>query len=202
MNLDFPTLGAKPDIDTVTPGADGASGVYALRSGTDLCYDAFGFESGFSAASIRKVADNATAVTMSLELSTSEDPFGCSYGLPAGTVADIAANPADYNIQFVTDAGTAKATMTHVKLIGIAQMVGEAEVPGPGDNEAASGKAGSVVVPLATPSNGDFSESIGCYSVTPDLLTSITTNPSGFYLNVHTAEFPNGALRGQLIKQG
>lgn len=29
------------------------------------------------------------------------------------------------------------------------------------------------------------------------LLDSIRTNPAGFYLNLHTAEFPGGAVRGQ-----
>jgi len=32
------------------------------------------------------------------------------------------------------------------------------------------------------------------------VLKEIMGNPSAYYVNVHTAEFPNGALRGQLTK--
>jgi hypothetical protein len=34
--------------------------------------------------------------------------------------------------------------------------------------------------------------------VSQTLINEIVANPSGFYVNVHTAEFPNGAIRGQL----
>jgi hypothetical protein len=35
-------------------------------------------------------------------------------------------------------------------------------------------------------------------AVDPALLRSLRTNPAGFYTNLHTAEFPGGAVRGQL----
>jgi len=31
------------------------------------------------------------------------------------------------------------------------------------------------------------------------IIKSILADPSGFYVNVHTADFPNGAIRGQLM---
>lgn len=38
----------------------------------------------------------------------------------------------------------------------------------------------------------------GCVPVEPNLLQAIRSSPANYYVNVHTAEFPTGALRGQL----
>jgi hypothetical protein len=40
----------------------------------------------------------------------------------------------------------------------------------------------------------------GCVSATADVIKEIRQNPAKFYVNVHNAEFPDGALRGQLAK--
>jgi hypothetical protein len=37
-----------------------------------------------------------------------------------------------------------------------------------------------------------------CTQTSPDMARRIIANPSMFYVNVHTTEFPGGALRGQL----
>jgi len=109
-----------------------------------------------------------------------------------------------------------------------ATLTGPAEVPGPGDTDGlgfavvtvdgthihytvfaqnigaptaahihtgAAGVAGGVVVPLDvnTLTNGTA-------DITQDLANQINANPSGFYVNVHNAEFPNGAIRGQLTR--
>jgi hypothetical protein len=37
-------------------------------------------------------------------------------------------------------------------------------------------------------------------SCDPGFLGQIKANPSGFYANIHTSAFPNGAVRGQLVK--
>ena len=40
----------------------------------------------------------------------------------------------------------------------------------------------------------------GCVDVDRDLVKEIRRNPANFYVNVHNAEFPPGAIRGQLFK--
>jgi hypothetical protein len=40
----------------------------------------------------------------------------------------------------------------------------------------------------------------GCVSADRALVKEIRKNPEGFYFNVHTGEFPGGAVRGQLEK--
>ena len=67
-------------------------------------------------------------------------------------------------------------------------------------HQGVTGVAGPVVVTLAPPDA--TGSSIGCVVVTPDLVNAILANPSGYYVNVHTTDFPNGALRGQLSGQG
>lgn len=62
-------------------------------------------------------------------------------------------------------------------------------------HRGAPGVAGPPVVTLDAPTDG---ESNGCLSVASELVDEIEANPAGFYINVHTAPFPNGAVRGQL----
>jgi hypothetical protein len=60
----------------------------------------------------------------------------------------------------------------------------------------AKGVAGPVVVDFNVIKNGDK----GCVPADPTVLAQIRDNPGGHYVNVHTAEFPKGAIRGQLAK--
>ena len=57
------------------------------------------------------------------------------------------------------------------------------------------GVAGPPVVTLEAPSDGG---SEGCISAPGALADEIEANPAAFYVNIHNAEFPNGAVRGQL----
>lgn len=63
-------------------------------------------------------------------------------------------------------------------------------------HKAAIGVAGPIVVPLPTPdSEGKIQR---CVFVDNALLTDIKNNPSEYYINVHTGDYPAGAIRGQL----
>ena len=78
----------------------------------------------------------------------------------------------------LTVAGIAPATASHIHV-------------------APAGVAGPVVIPLSPPTNGASS---GCVSASADLIKEIRQHPAEYYVNVHNAIFPAGALRGQLSK--
>lgn len=61
----------------------------------------------------------------------------------------------------------------------------------------AAGESGDVVVPLDV--DGFDGTSEGCVSdQEADALQAIIDDPAGYYVNLHTEEFPAGAIRGQL----
>ena len=62
-------------------------------------------------------------------------------------------------------------------------------------HKGARGVAGPPVVTLEAPTNGAISK---CLKVDKQVAAGIIADPSGYYVNVHTADYPNGAVRGQL----
>ena len=63
-------------------------------------------------------------------------------------------------------------------------------------HEAPVGVPGDVVVTLGAPDASGVST--GCTAADRSLVKDIAKNPSEYYVNVHNADFPGGALRGQL----
>ena len=61
-------------------------------------------------------------------------------------------------------------------------------------HRGAVGVAGPVRVELAPPNRA----SVGCATLSTALATALRDHPRRFYVNVHTAAFPNGAIRAQL----
>jgi hypothetical protein len=57
---------------------------------------------------------------------------------------------------------------------------------------------GPIVVTLAPPQGGDPGASSGCVPVAAGLAEELLRHPKRFYWNVHTQEFPGGAVRGQV----
>lgn len=64
-------------------------------------------------------------------------------------------------------------------------------------HRGAAGVAGPPVVTLDVPVDG---ESNGCVKAAEAIADEIEANPGNFYVNIHNAEYPNGAIRGQLGK--
>lgn len=62
-------------------------------------------------------------------------------------------------------------------------------------HRGAPGVNGPPIITLKQANEGGWK---GCTSKSEWREDAIEQNPSGYYVNLHTAEFPNGAIRGQL----
>jgi hypothetical protein len=63
-------------------------------------------------------------------------------------------------------------------------------------HRGAAGTAGAIVVPLTSPDSTGSTR--GCTAAARPLVSAILGSPAQYYVNVHTAAFPGGAVRGQL----
>jgi hypothetical protein len=77
-------------------------------------------------------------------------------------------------------------------------------------HRGAEGENGPVVAALAFPLEGDAADCItegeegkfpliGEAGEPESIAADILANPANYYVNVHTGEYPNGAIRGQLV---
>jgi hypothetical protein len=65
-------------------------------------------------------------------------------------------------------------------------------------HSGAADKAGPPIVSLTPPANSSSKE---CAALEQEKILDIIKNPSDYYVNVHNAEFPKGAVRGQLAQK-
>jgi CHRD domain len=119
----------------------------------------------------------------------------CPSGAQTGHGTKLSAN-----LQPVPGAtGSGSATVTIrlgvLNLCYTLTVSGLGEVPTAAHIHRASNNA--IVVPLTTPTTGTSS---GCDTVEKALLQEIVQNPTAFYVNVHTATWPNGQVQGKLSK--
>jgi hypothetical protein len=81
---------------------------------------------------------------------------------------------------------------------GKVQAIGR-EITGAHIHVGAFGVAGGVVVDL-DPFGADITgnKATHCVTTTPEIAAQIIANAAGYYVNVHTTAYPDGAIRGQL----
>ncbi len=87
----------------------------------------------------------------------------------------------------VNDASNRVCTDLEVRMIG---AVTAAHI-----HRGAAGTNGPPVITLDPPDDNDSDD---CDTADDALIDEIRANPSAFYVNVHTADYPNGAIRGQV----
>lgn len=133
--------------------------------------------SGLAAAATIDGADHGGRSFSTILLGANEAP---GPGDPDGSgTATITLNPGQEEVCFeLTVSGIAPATAAHIHVAPV-------------------GEPGPVVVPLTPPTSGSSS---GCVSASRELIKAIIQDPSAYYVNVHNADYPAGALRGQLSK--
>lgn len=68
-------------------------------------------------------------------------------------------------------------------------------------HRGAAGVAGPIVVPLPLPA-ADSAFVDQCVTADQAVLRDIAQNPGNYYVNIHSSEFPGGAVRGQLDRTG
>jgi hypothetical protein len=67
-------------------------------------------------------------------------------------------------------------------------------------HKGAAGTNGDVLVPFFTSESPlDANSKSGCVTAKESVVKNIMANPSNYYVNVHSPEFPKGAARGQLV---
>lgn len=144
----------------------------------------------------------------------------------AALIDEIRRNPSGFYVNVHTGDFPNGAIRAQLSTGAFAVANGASEFPGPGDadglgivvltssgtftaleqniaaptashiHRGVPGVPGPVVITLANSYPGD--RATGNLTADPALLAEINGNPAGFYFNIHNADFPNGAIRGQL----
>ena len=137
------------------------------------------FTAALAIAAASLLASPAAAETLSAKLTGAAEKPNAADPDGAGTAKvtiDAAKGEVCYELSVT---GVAPATMAHI-------------------HKAPADAAGPVAVPLVKPD--DTGKSKGCATVDKAVASAIAAAPGDYYVNVHNAEFPAGALRGQLGK--
>jgi hypothetical protein len=93
--------------------------------------------------------------------------------------------------------GTAEVKITGTKVCWEIKTARVGTILAAHIHRAGPGVAGPVVVPF-----GKTFRSKGCVASTASIVAAIERKPGGYYVNVHNAAYPGGALRGQLHTDG
>jgi hypothetical protein len=129
----------------------------------------------FAGPALAQTTGDPPVTVLQTELSGEEEVPGP--GDPDGSgSATIIVIPPDTICYVLTAENIAPATAAHI-------------------HQAPPGEVGPVVLPLEEPT---FGVSGGCTQADPTLVSGLQENPENYYVNVHNAEYPEGAIRGQL----
>lgn len=93
--------------------------------------------------------------------------------------------------------GTAEVKITGRKVCWEIKVSGVQTIVAAHIHKGRPGTAGPVVVPF-----GKVFKAKGCTTTTAATAAAIQKTPSAYYVNVHNAKYPGGALRGQLRSDG
>ncbi len=120
-------------------------------------------------------AAQAATVKLGATLNGASEPGGGDADGTGSFSAEVDADAGDF-CYTVTSARIGAPTMAHV-------------------HTGAAGVNGGPVITI-DPKGSDL-----CLAVEPDVLKPILAAPEAYYINIHNAEFPGGAIRGQLVKK-
>ncbi len=145
------------------------------------------------------------ALALALAVFAAGNPVAAQGGRPLSTTLSGAAEVNNEGVPNQGDpdgSGFARITLNP----GLGQVcwqitVSDITLPATGAHihVAPADQPGPVVVPLSPPDASGFAS--GCTSgVSRELVKAILQNPSAYYVNVHNADYPAGAVRGQLSK--
>ena len=132
---------------------------------------------GLSACSLLPRSAETGGRTLMIPLTGAAE--GPGLGDPDGSgMAELMIDPVRGRFCYVlTVEGIAPAQLAHIHR----SPVGEA--------------GGPIVVHLEAPTDGDSED---CMAMAPEAARSLLQNPADYYVNVHNADHPGGAVRGQL----
>jgi len=129
---------------------------------------------GAAFAAVLSVPAVAAPVTLVATFSGANEPGGGDADGTGAFTVEIDADAGDFCYTLTADK-VDKVTMAHV-------------------HTGAAGVNGPPVVTLELGSDI-------CVAVEPDVLKPIVADADGYYVNVHNAAYPGGAVRGQLAKK-
>ena len=123
-------------------------------------------------AKVKKAASRTYALKMT---GAAETPAGAPGGT-AKAVVTLSTKTGKVCWTFTSLSGVSTPTYAHIH-VGVA------------------GKSGNIVLPLST---GSTLKTKGCVPASATLISQIAANPHGYYVNIHSTQYPGGAVRAQL----